>query len=98
MTENTKNITSMPYAKWLEETLHDISSMPVNGIALTCTLEGGEAYTNYWNVPMGSKILISGLIQQDAMLDTMAANGILEYSDDDGVETDETAEDDEEDV
>lgn len=80
MTNNT-NITEMPYATWLEETLRDISTMPITGIAILGVLEGGETYTAYYNVPMADKLLLSGLVNQDATLDMLAAQGIIQYAD-----------------
>ena len=82
MTNKPSNITDMPYAQWLEQTLRDISALPIKGIALVGTLEGGETYTGYWNASMADKLLLAGLIQQDATLDMMAANGIIQYDDD----------------
>lgn len=81
MTNNT-NITEMPYATWLEETLRDISTMPVAGIAVLGVLEGGETYTAYYNTSMADKLLLSGLINQDATLDMLAAQGIIQYAED----------------
>lgn len=77
------NITEMPYAKWLEQSLSDISALPIRGIAIVGITEGGDAYTNYYNASMADKLVLSGLINQDAMFDSMAANGIIEYEDDD---------------
>ena len=37
---------------------------------------------------MIDKLTISGIIQQDAMLDSLAANGFIEYKDDDDEEED----------
>lgn len=85
---SNKNITEMPYAKWLEQTLRDISELPVRSIALVGVLENGDAYTNYYNVSMTDKLILSGLINQDAMLDALAANGVIEYVDDDEEEAD----------
>lgn len=82
MTNNT-NITEMPYATWLEETLRDISTMPIAGIAILGVLKGGETYTAYYNVPMADKLLLSGLINQDATLDMLAAQGVIHYADED---------------
>ena len=85
MSKNT-NITEMPYAKWLEQSLRDISVFPIRGIALAATTEDGETYINYYNIPMADKLVLAGLIQQDATLDMMAANGIIEHQDDDSDE------------
>jgi len=83
---NNNNLNQLPYAKWLEKALHDVVALPVDGICLTVILKGGEAYTNYYNMNMMNKLTISGLIQQDAMLDAMAANGFIEYADEEEVE------------
>ena len=78
------NLNQLPYAEWLEKALHDVISMPVEGISLTVILKGGEAYTNYYNINMMNKLTIAGLVQQDAMLDSLAANGFIEYADEEG--------------
>lgn len=94
MPKNT-SITEMPYAEWLEHSLRDIVTFPVRGIALAITTEEGDTYTNYYNASMTDKLVISGLIQQDATLDMMVANGIVEYQDED---EDEDIENDEEEL
>ena len=81
MVNNRNNITEMPYAKWLEQTLHDISSLPVKGIALLVSTENGDSYTNYYNVSMADKLIMAGLIQQDSTLDMLASNGFIQYED-----------------
>ena len=78
------NLNQLPYAEWLEKALHDVIALPVEGISLTVMLKGGEAYTNYYNINMMHKLTIAGLIQQDAMLDSLAANGLIEYADEEG--------------
>ena len=89
MVNDRNNITEMPYAKWLEQTLHDISSLPVKGIALLVSTENGDSYTNYYNVSMADKLIMAGLIQQDSTLDMLASNGIIQYED----EEDDNSED-----
>lgn len=80
---NKNNITEMPYAQWLEQTLRDISELPVKGIALMGVLDGGESYAAYYNVSMTDKLVLAGLINQDATLDMLAAQGVIDYEDDD---------------
>ena len=89
MANNRNNITEMPYAKWLEQTLHDISSLPVKGIALLVSTENGDSYTNYYNVSMADKLIMAGLIQQDSTLDMLVSNGIIQCED----EEDDSSED-----
>jgi len=79
---NKNNITDMPYASWLEQTLRDISGLSVKSIAIVGVLENEEAYTAYYNTSMADKLLLSGLINQDATLDMLAAQGVIEYEDD----------------
>lgn len=80
------NLNNIPYAQWLEKTLQELIKLPIKGMCMNAILDNGEAYTAYYNATMLDKIAIAGLIQQDAMLDTMAANGFIEYED----EEDET--------
>ena len=75
------NLNNIPYAQWLEQTLQEIIKLPIKGMCLNAILDNGEAYTAYYNASMLNKLTIAGLIQQDAMLDTMAANGFIEYVD-----------------
>lgn len=94
MADEKTDITKMPYAKWLEQTLHDISSFPVKGIALLVCTDSGDSYTNYYNVSMADKLIMAGLIQQDSTLDMLAANGLIQYEDDEEETEEETENDD----
>lgn len=78
---NKNNITKMPYAQWLEQTLHDISAMPIRGIALMGVTDNGDTYVNYYECSMADKLLIAGLVNQDATLDMLAAQGVINYED-----------------
>ncbi len=90
MTNETNDITKMPYASWLEQALRDISEHPLQGIVLAGVLEDGDVYTNYYELPMAAKVLIAGIINQDAMLDTLINSGYIE--DDDEEEEDDAEE------
>lgn len=83
------NVTSLPYAKWLEKSLQELVKFPVKGICINATTTNGEVYTNYYNMSMLEKLTIAGVVQQDAMFDSMAANGVIEYADDEAEETNE---------
>ena len=86
-----------PIVKFLQQTIRDISNFPTKGIAIVVTSETGDAYTNYHNISMSDKLVISGLIQQDATLDMLAANGFIEYEDDeDDDDADEEIDEEEE--
>lgn len=78
MNENpTTDITKMPYAQWLEEALRRISMLPMRTLVIIGITESGETYNDYYNATMGDKLLIAGLVQQDAMFDSLEANGII---------------------
>ena len=78
------NWNNIPYAPWLEKALQELITFPVRGICLSAITETGESYVNYYQISMADKLTIAGLIQQDAMLDTLAANGLIEYADEEG--------------
>lgn len=82
MSTGNKNITDMPYAQWLEQTLRDISDLDIRSIAFSGVLESGDVYTAYYNAHMTDKLVLAGIINQDAMMDTLEANGIIEYEED----------------
>jgi hypothetical protein len=77
-------ITGLPYAPWLEEALQGLVNFPVKGICMYVTTETGDVYSNYYNMNMADKIYVAGLIQQDAMYDSLEANGMVEFDDEDG--------------
>lgn len=78
------NLDNIPYAKWLEKTLQELITFPIKGIAIQAITTTGEAYTNYYEISMMDKLTIAGLIQQDATFDSLAANGLIKYADEEG--------------
>ena len=84
-------MSEKPIVEWLREVLRDISQFDARGIAVASINKDGDSYVSYYKMNMADKVLISGLIQQDAMLDTLAQNGIVSYD-----ESDEDNDDDEE--
>lgn len=82
MNKNSNKITEMPYAKWLEQSLRDMTTFQVHGIALVVLTDNNETYTSYYNVNMADKLVISGVISQDATLDMLEVNGIISDEDD----------------
>lgn len=73
MNNNENDIREMPYAEWLEGALRRISVMPMRTLILIGITEDGDTYNDYYNATMGDKLMIAGMIQQDAMLDTLEA-------------------------
>ena len=82
MNEKSNDITEKPYAEWLEEILSDICAMPMRALAMIGVTDDGDIFNGYYNASVADKILMSGLIQQDAMIDTLAENGFINSTDD----------------
>lgn len=90
-------MTNNPIVDWIMQSMRDISQMPIKGIALVAITTTGESYTNYHNVKMNDKLLIAGLINQDATFDALAANGVIDYAEDLEEEKDNNQEEEEND-
>lgn len=86
------NLNNLPYAQWLEQSLQNIIGKPIEAICILTKVSsndpelGDEIGCGYWNCTTADKILFSGFIQQDAMLDTLRANGFIDDDEDDGGE------------
>lgn len=84
------DLTSKPYAKWLEGSLQNMVSKPVKSICILSRYEDDSVGTGYYDCAVSDKILFAGFLSQDAMLNTLVENGLVEDMEDD-------EEDDEED-
>lgn len=80
------NVNELPYAAWLEKNLRDLIGSPIKSICISAVSQDGDIYRDYYKATMVDKIAIAGIIQQDAMLDSMAAHGIIEYAEDEEVD------------
>jgi len=71
------------YTRWLEGFVKRLLSEPqtVEGIAVAVVGNDNTIETGYWQCSMADKLLIAGIIQQDAMLQTLAANADDEIED-----------------
>lgn len=87
-------MSEKPIVEWLREVLRDISQFDARGIAVASINKDGDSYVSYYKMNMADKVLISGLIQQDAMLDTLAQNGIISYDESDDEDDDDEEEED----
>lgn len=87
-------MSEKPVVEWLREVLRDISQFDARGIAVASINKDGDSYLSYYKMNMADKVLISGLIQQDAMLDTLAQNGIINYDDGPDEDSDDEEEED----
>lgn len=73
-----EDISTLPYAQWLEDSLQSIVGKPIQAMCIMTKLETGEVGSGYYNCAMTDKLVFAGFIQQDAMLDTLVANGFVE--------------------
>lgn len=88
MNEHSDDILEQPYAEWLEEILSNISTKPMRALAMIGVTEDGDIYNGYYNASAADKILMSGLIQQDAMIDTLEAADLINATNGDEEEND----------
>lgn len=90
--------SSLPYAKWLEAYLQNVASKPVESICMLVKRENGEILTGYYNCNVSDKLMFAGYVNQDAMFDSLYADGyIVNEGDVDETEEDEEAYDEEDD-
>lgn len=71
------NIRSKGYAKFMEETLKGMVQLPVEGICVITKLKDGSVFTNYFNSSMLDKVTYAGIIQQDAMIETLTSSRLI---------------------
>lgn len=72
-----ENIYVKDYDEFMEEALHAMVQLPVEGICIITKLQYGGVFTNYFKSNMMDKITYAWLIQQDATLDTLKANKLV---------------------
>lgn len=89
MSKNPNDIMTMPYAQWLEQTLRDLTSFSVKGICISAVTDTGDTYANYYNISMNDKLVLSGIINQDATLDMLMNNGFIKDEDEEDMNDEE---------
>ena len=80
-------------SKFLESVLPQLYEQKVNSLAIIANLDNGDTGSAYFNCNMSTKLLFAGLINQDAMMDTLIANSYIEdedFSDDDDEDDDDS--------
>ena len=77
------DLNELPYAEWLEMSLRNLMTMPIDAICICTKTEDGCVGTGYWNASMSDKLIFSGIIQQDAMIETLQSNGMLDLDEED---------------
>ena len=71
------DIREKDYAEFLEVPLKELVTLPVEGICILAKLQGGSTYIRFHNSSITDNILYAGLIQQDAMIETLEKNGMV---------------------
>ena len=71
------DIFQKEYAEYLETTLKELVTLPAEGICILAKLQGGATYTSFHKSSITDKILYAGLIQQDAMIETLEKNRMI---------------------
>lgn len=75
---STADITKQPYSEWLEKALQDIIKLNPDDICIACIPKGGgSCYVNVFSGYILNKLIFAGMIQQDAIFDTLEANGYI---------------------
>ena len=64
------DISEMPYAAWLEQTVQELFDICPVCIAMQTIDANGQAFTCYWNVNQNDRAV---------MLDSMREDGILDF-------------------
>lgn len=72
-----EDIRSKDYAEFMENALKGMMDFDVEGICIITKAKGDLMYTCYHNSSVMDKIAYAGLIQQDAMMDTLKANKLI---------------------
>lgn len=95
------DLSKLPYAKWLEQSLQNIITNQVHSICIISKVidENGEDLigTGYWKCNQSDKLVFAGYLQHDAILDTMRINGYITDDEDNENEEEEEKEEEEED-
>lgn len=62
------DIYQKEYAEFLEATLRELVTLPVEGICILAKLQGGATYTSFHKASITDKILYAGLIRKPTRL------------------------------
>ena len=85
---NVFDPSSLPYAEWLENSLRNLASKRVDSLCIMAVTEDSEVLTGYYNCSVPDKFLMSGYLNQDAMIETLRANGLIPSNE--GIEDEES--------
>lgn len=72
-----EDITKQPYSEWLESALRELVELKPNDICITGILGNGDFYINMFRDSVQNELIFSSMIQQDAMIRNLEANGYI---------------------
>ncbi len=89
MEKNEKiDLSTLPYAKWLEQAVAGIIGMPVESICILTKYKDGAVQTGYYQCDVSDQLLFAGFLNQDAMIKTLKINGLVKREDEEDIESD----------
>lgn len=65
----SEDITKMPYAPWLEDTIREMTEHEVQSICIAVKVDGVAMLTGYWNADTQDKAMSAAAIQNDIVSD-----------------------------
>lgn len=68
------DITSKPYAAWLEQSLKAMMEIKPVSMCIVATGDNGDTLTGYFNADAQDKAVFAHHIQSDVMMDIIRAN------------------------
>lgn len=83
------DLSALPYTKWLEEAVAGIIGAPVDSICILTKYKDGSVQTGYYNASVHDQLLFAGFLNQDAMIETLKVNGLVQREEGEGLEEDE---------
>ena len=78
------DLTELPYAGWLEKTLGQlVKGEPVGAICMLTKTNTGEVAMDCHECTVEDFMLFSGLLQQEALIETLKFRGLVSEEEDD---------------
>lgn len=65
----SEDITKLPYAPWLEDTIREMTEHEVQAICIAVKVDGDAMLTGYWNADTQDKAMSAAAIQNDIVSD-----------------------------
>lgn len=65
----SEDITKLPYAPWLEDTIREMAEHEVQSICIAVKVDGCAMLTGYWNADTQDKAMSAAAIQNDIVSD-----------------------------